>query len=46
MSDRHQTNVNDIDGMEELTKGMILKLSTTEKGLKFVDLEDKEVKDK
>ena len=43
MSDRHQTNVNDI---EELTKGMIVKLSTTEKGLKFVGLEDKEVKDK
>lgn len=41
MPDRHQTNVNDINGMKGLTKGMIVKLSTTEKGLKFKEIKDK-----
>lgn len=32
-------SINGIDGMEEWTKGMIIKLSTTEKGLKSVKLD-------
>lgn len=39
-------SINGINAMEEWTKGMIVQLSTTEKGLKSAKLEGKEVKDK
>jgi len=46
LPNRHETGVGDIEGMEALAKDMVVRLGTTEKGLKLVESENEHTKNK
>ncbi len=44
LPNRHQKGVDDINGMEELSKGITFRLGTTERGLNLVESDNSQMK--